>query len=225
MKRIISPRNIVGTFFLLATVFLLAGCSISKNASPSREDVAKMIAEKRSSESFYIDGDFDDKSTKEKDYYSLCDRYSMMREGDFEPLMAMLKAFDQNELIKIHKDKSDEKCTLFTYTDKGKPYLSDKGLLMAEFGTVAISEMTVPTEGSSMKRITVNYKLVPKMTPFGEAAFSTPDDLLKQDGFSLESNKGGYENFPYKNGEGKATLVLYDDGWKVESVDHLGGGF
>jgi hypothetical protein len=41
----------------------------------------------------------------------------------------------------------------------------------------------------------------------------------------LESNKGGYENIPYKNGKGKATLVLYDDGWKVESVDHLGGGF
>jgi hypothetical protein len=58
-----------------------------------------------------------------------------------------------------------------------------------------------------------------------QAAFPTPDDLLKQDGFSLESNKGGYENIPYKSGKGKATLVLYDDGWKVESIDHLGGGF
>jgi hypothetical protein len=224
MKKIISLRNIVGSFFLLATVFLLAGCSMSKNASPSREEVAKMIAEKRSSEYFYIDHDFNSKA-EDKNYYSLCDEYSAMREGDYPALLSYLVAFWVEGLVEIHEDKSDEKCNLFTYTDKGKPYLSDKGLLMAEFGTVAISEMTVPTEGSSMKTITVNYKLVPKMTPFGEAAFPTPDDLLKQEGFSLESNKGGYENIPYKNGKGKATLVLYDDGWKVESVDHLGGGF
>lgn len=208
-------------------IFLVSGCSFSKNSPPSRSKVEEMLLDKKEGERFYISGDFGRKNESDTGY-SLCDIYSLQRKGDFAYLSDILLSWEKDGLVKKLSDttekdflKGQKRCIAYEFTDAAKPFLTKKDYpVMAILKGFTVTGMTEPADLFGKKTITVEYKTVSELTPLGKAAFSDTESLFEQNGFSLSSTSDSY----VKGSNGKATLVLYDDGWRIDKMEFKSGG-
>jgi hypothetical protein len=242
MKKIISLRNIVGSFFLLATVFLLAGCSMSKNASEadvkqkatkgsslSRSDVAKMLLQKTKGEQLYssiIGGKqektyLSDKGWDESGWYFICS--SDLNENKKET-KTLLEKLEKGGFIEINQDPTErgsQECMEYKFL--AGPLTKDNYVVVGEIKDIEVTSMTEPgTDFSGVTVIKGKYTITPKLTEIGKPFFESAEALLNDDGVKTTRGKGYMSNIN-EEGKGKFILNLNDDGWKVDTMLHNGG--
>ena len=230
---------------LLVATPLLSGCSFSKNSPPSRAEAEKMILAKRTGEKFYktpIGGEKEElfhlgSGSETAKWYMLCtaknDPEAMTEDY---ALRDTLKKLADAGFVKINSelsedararnDRQNKDCFEYDFTDQMKPYLTEKNSpIMAELKAVSVSEMTAPADMLGKKTITATYKIVPELTPIGKIFYKDADDFLKGTPHTT-AVKGddlfGIDSAIKNNGTGKVTLVLYDDGWKIDHFNDSG---
>lgn len=222
---------------LMGSMLLFSGCSISKNSPPSRSEVEEMIMAKKKDDRFYITEiggkkeelyDFDTGTTTYNEWYRICaDEREKKAYSRYLSKSSIITALIADELAETRNPETEKNehttCTEYKFTDKAKPYLTENNfLIVATLKGVNISQMTEPSEFAGKKTFTADYQILPELTLVGKYIYKDPAETYQQKNYQLNSVKAGINNGVHEDGKGKATLVLYDDGWKIEKASHVG---
>lgn len=230
-------RKLIAPLFLVSAVFLLSGCS----DSPSRSEAEKLIFDKLKNEVFYkttfgIDTPKNKADGKNAVVFSDSDDVPG-NDNELRPAFDCL--IKNNLLVIVSENKSeakimskgkietlDKKEIEYAYTREGKKYLKEVNHTYAESGlfpaiasieNVNAAETTTPADANGKKTSSADFTAEFSLTPIGKCFYSDEKELLSKGGLKNDSVLK-FDNRLDKNGAGKAILVKYSDGWKVDSV-------
>ncbi|MFH1030813.1 MAG: hypothetical protein V1770_06175 [bacterium] len=232
-----------------STLILLGGCSTTitnnsepiksiKSENPSRSDIAAMIKGNIKDEIWHT---MEIGGYKEEIYHFgapdevakwLKNCYKENPEQEAK-IKGAIQCLADKGMTNINPSPKENNCVEYDFTDKASPYLHKEEPIgtqqdayypiVAKTKDIKVTGMTEPADLFGKKIMTVKYALVMEVTDIGKCLYKDSDELVTRGNVKDQTGCGKFGDYSYlrPNGQGEATLVKYDDGWRIEKMSHM----